>query len=542
MNYINKMKHKISVRNLIFALIPSVLMSLFFTVGYFTKYEKGLTVTVLRVLFMFALAIVLTGIVYFLYCSFDALNLKPVSLNTPFFNRKFKSSCLYFWFSFAVILIMWLPSLLALYPGIYAYDASWQLEMYQTCELSTHQPILHTFLLGFCIDTILNITGSMNKGVLAYTIVQMLIMDFGLSYVFYDFHKRKVPAWQHIFSYIIFCFYPVFVIFVFTSTKDSILAVAILDFVLVNLRLLQDKKAFFEEKKNIVLFIILAFIICAFRNNAVYALIIILPFWCAAVFKSDADKKKAILLLVITAAILGIYKYPVTRVLASETVSKAEMLSVPCQQIMRVKHYHQDELSDDQEALINKFFDGSKWYNYYVPEIADATKGSLKAYVYEENKKEFYGLWLELLKKYPYEYVDSFLENTYGLWYPWPHYVLYSFGQSGYTNITTMEPSVANPKIRFLYDFYKEFENGKIVEGAFAVSWLFAPATFLYLTLIIAFYTLKEHKNNKDLWIPLLFTGLYFNTFLCGPAALVRYSLYLFLMPVILPEFVRKRV
>ena len=531
---------KLNSRNLIFALIPSVLMSLFLTVGYFTKYEQGLTVTALRVLFMVALALVLTGIVYFLYCRFDALNSKPASLKMPFFNRKFKSSGIYFLFSFAVILIMWLPSLLALYPGIYAYDACWQLEMYQNGTYSTHQPLLHTLLFGFCVDTVEKLTGSMNKAMLVYTLVQMAIMALGLAYVLYEFHKRKAPTWQHIFACIMFCFYPAFVVFVFTSTKDSILGVAIVDFILINLRLFQDKKGFFERKKNIVLWIVFAFIMCAFRNNVVYALIITLPFFCIAIIKSDADKKKALLMIIITAVALWLYKYPFTKALKADTVSKAEMLSVPCQQIMRVEHYHQGELSEEQEALINKFFDGTKWYNYYVPEIADATKGSLKVEAYEENKAEFYGLWFDLFKAYPYEYVDSFLENTYGLWYPWPHYVLYSFGQSGYTKVTTTDPAVANPKISFLYDFYMEFENGEIVEGASSISWIFAPATFLYLTLITAFYMLKEYKNKKDLWIPLLFTGLYWCTFLLGPAALVRYSIYLFLMPVILPEFIRK--
>ncbi|HOR22649.1 MAG TPA: hypothetical protein PLY43_07980, partial [Ruminococcus sp.] len=54
-----------------------------------------------------------------------------------------------FWFSFAVIMILWLPHLIIAYPGYVCYDAWYQLCMYyDKIGFTTHQPPAHTVFLG----------------------------------------------------------------------------------------------------------------------------------------------------------------------------------------------------------------------------------------------------------------------------------------------------------------------------------------------------------------------------------------------------------
>ncbi|MBO4679518.1 MAG: hypothetical protein J5626_07590, partial [Lachnospiraceae bacterium] len=248
---------------------------------------------------------------------------------------------------------------------------------------------------------------------------------------------------------------------------------------------------------------------------------------------------KAFRTLIIAAVIFIIYKYPVTNAVTVEGVSKAEMLSVPCQQIMRVYTYHGDEISAEDKALTEHLFDESKYHYYYNPCMADASKGSLTKAATEEEFGDFKALWLKLFKEYPGEYVDSFVENTYGFWYPWPTYVLYSLGGEGYTPILVMGPGEQNSKLPKLLEFYKLFENSNVVMGNNLISWLFAPATFFFVAVVVAFYLLKTKK--KAVAIPFVYLGLLWLTYLLGPVAMVRYALYLYMLVPVWPAYIRSK-
>ena len=132
--------------------------------------------------------------------------------------------------------------------------------------------------------------------------------------------------------------------------------------------------------------------------------------------------------------------------------------------------------------------------------------------------------------------MDSFLENTYGFWYPRPTYVLYSLGGEGYTPILVMQPGEQNSKLPGLREFYKLFENSDVVMGNGLISWLFAPATFLYIAIIVVFYLLKTKK--KAVSIPFIYLGLLWLTYLLGPVAMVRYALYLFALLPVWPAYI----
>ena len=146
---------------------------------------------------------------------------------------------------------------------------------------------------------------------------------------------------------------------------------------------------------------------------------------------------------------------------------------------------------------------------------------------------------VKLFKEYPGEYVDSFLENTYGFWYPWPKYVLHSLGGEGYTPILVMQPGEQNSKLPGLLEFYKQFEKSDVVMGNNWISWLFAPATFLYIAIVVGFYLLKTKK--KSVAIPFVYLGLLWLTFLLGPVAMVRYALYLYALVPVWPAYIRSK-
>ena len=528
-------------KNIRYALVPGCLIGLFMTVGYVVKKAKGFRFSLAWLVACVVACAVCVALIACLYTVWDKRNLMareaPAKGYLP--NRLFKKSWVYFLVMVALLLIVWLPALLALYPGVYAYDASWQHDMYVSGRVTEHHPVIHTYIVGWLTDTFYNLTGQFNKGVLAYTLFQEIVMALGCGFVLYLLHRRKRPTVLHVFALIFYGLYPTFVLFVFSSTKDSIFAVAVADLIFLSLDMFEHPDDFFGHKSNYVLWAVFALEITILRNNSVYAVLLTLPFLIAWMVRRHSVRFKALGMLAATIVIYLIYKYPITSAVTVDGVSKAEMLSVPSQQIMRVYTYHGDELSADDKAMVEHLFDESKWNRYYNPYIADAAKGSLTEAALDEEFGDFKALWLKLFRQYPGEYVDSVLENTYGFWYPWPTYVLHSLGGEGYASVFVIVPCEQNTKIPALFDFFKQFENGDLVMRDGFISWLFAPATFLYISLIVMFYVLKAKE--KSLSIPFVYLTLLWLTFLLGPVANVRYVLYLFALVPVWPEYITSK-
>ncbi len=517
-------------KNIIFSCLAGFILAVLSIAGNMAKYEHGFALSMRYLGIFFILWIGSSAVVYLFYSIVDVtITGGLIKKKDKVIKEKKNSEDIMFLISFLAILLIWTPSFFALYPGIFAYDNQWQYEMYLNNKISTHQPVLHTLLMGFIISTIENKTGSINKGVAAYSLFQMLVMALGLSYIPYLLKRKRIKLPLIILSIVFFAIFPVIVLFVFTGTKDSIFSVAVTDFIGLNLCLLSEKsESYFTKKKDAIIWVLLAFVILAFRSNAIYALLPMLAILLIYVVKNCKKKKSFIIAFSVLIGSFIIFNYPLTNAIAKEKVSKAEMMSVPCQQMARIYHYHYDEISEEDKNTYDKLFDPKRWYGYYVPEIADASKGSLRMEVYEKEKAAYWKLWFSWLKEYPKEYVDSILENTYGLFYMWPRYILYSYGQEGFTVVHTMKPSEGNTKIPQLFAFYEQFEHGRIVNDTFFLAWIFAPATYLYLMIVAIVYALKKKK--WTLLIPFIFLVLFWMTFLLGPASLVRYVLFLYML------------
>ena len=93
-----------------------------------------------------------------------------------------------------------------------------------------------------------------------------------------------------------------------------------------------------------------------------------------------------------------------------------EMLSVPSQQMARAYIYHGEELSDAEKAELFRFIpeDALRSYVYY---ISDPVKNNLNEMEVRTAPEEFVKLWLRMGLRYPREYIEAFLDNTFGIWY-----------------------------------------------------------------------------------------------------------------------------
>ena len=264
-----------------------------------------------------------------------------------------------------------------------------------------------------------------------------------------------------------------------------------------------------------------------FRNNAIYAALIFIPIWIVATLKRGKCLRKALGMLGVGLICFLVYKYPFTQMVVVEGINPQEMFSVPAQQIARVYVKHEEELSEQEKERIDVMFGHFPIKEYYEPLIADITKGTLDLEAIKKNGKEYVGLYADLLQRYPKEYVDSFLENTYGYWYLWPELMLTWTRWKGFMVVESYSPFVIESKFPALFSYYQLFENSNLVNGEYIWSFVFMPATYFYFCVVVLFYGI----NNRDKTIVgiTLFLLTVWLTYLLGPVVLVRYVLFLYL-------------
>lgn len=314
-----------------------------------------------------------------------------------------------------IIFIAYIPYFLANYPGIFTTDSASEMSsaLNNMGNLVNHHPILHIYIISICLK-IGKAIGSDNIGIAIYSILQMIATAMTFSYTIRYMTKKNVNIYTRIISLIFFALYPPFAAYSVTMWKDVPFALAMLLFTIQIIEIVTNKE-YINNIKNIVKFIIIMLLVILFRNNGIYVILITLPILLICL-KDNRKKLSIITVLIIIFYIL--YKGPIFKALNITDGPVREALSVPIQQIARTVKYKGEELTDREKEMIYKYIPMENIGEKYYPLISDNVKDNFNNEEFKKNKKDFIILWLKLLNKYPKEYVEAFLDNSFGYWYP----------------------------------------------------------------------------------------------------------------------------
>lgn len=351
-------------------------------------------------------------------CMFDIfennkLNNKQIKI---FGKEIFTSNTLSVIICAVLILIAWTPYFLRYYPGIVTSDSYSQIE--QTIgkiDLQDHHPITHTAIIGIFINLGLLIFKNINTGIALYSLASMVIMAILDSLVLRYLSKKKVPAPVRIIILLYYMFYPINATYSVTMWKDVIFSGLVPIFLILCMELIFNTDEFFSKKRNVVIYIIVALFTILLRHNGLYAVILTLPFILIVLRK---HWKKVLPLFIGVVVAYELSNILIFNILKISKVSVGEMLSIPLQQIARVEKYHKEELDENTITQINNFFVVENIGEQYTPTLSDNVKFKFNTEYFNENKSELINLWLKLLIKYPKDYVESFISNSYGYYYP----------------------------------------------------------------------------------------------------------------------------
>lgn len=503
--------------------IFSFIISMIAVLGYQLESYSNIVWNITTIFKILSITATFFPVVYF---STDII--KKISKSKEFIVTK-KQKIITFSTIFIIGFIVWI----LFYPGIYTYDMAAQNEMISQGIFTSHWSLTYGTILNAFLNFGNRLFNSYNIGFAIFTLLQLLFISYvSFKIVIFATNITK-NKYIYIVSLLFFCFVPFLPVLAITDAQDVIFG-GLFALIIIELFNMIYDKSFFSKKISIVKFIILAFLMTTIRNNGVYCLLFMIPF---IFFLKDRNKWKILLTVSIPVVCSFIYSGPIFNMLhIQKTTATNEILGIPSQQLARSYVYNKNSFSDEEKQKIEKYYKIDKDFLSYenYPLISDFTKKSLKNDAVLSNPIDYLSLWTSIGIKNTGNYIEAFLLNSFGFWYPLKNYnddrikldymnypgfsMTSAFESSEHSSMKRVERQIPDNKLTQLLD--------KIIFGN---GWSFIPIISqasamgnYFIILIGCFCTVCAKKRYKFFIIILPIIGLML-TLLLAPVAIYRY-------------------
>ena len=418
------------------------------------------------------------------------------------------------------IFACYIPVFLCYWPVNFIYDAKYQLSEVVNNRYRIHHPILHTLLMGNCYKLGASL-GSVSLGISFYALIQMLILSAAFAYTLRYLYLRGVPKFFRVAVFLISALFPMNSIFSITATKDVLFAAFFIFFMVLILQCCYHQEAITWQKA--LLLAVTGSLTIMFRKNAVYAVVIAVPFLVCAI----RGMKRKVLLLILLIVTIWSADYIDGKVLIAVNATGddhiIESMSVPMQQLARVAGYRREEID---EAIYQEMLQywPAEFQTSYNPYLSDPIKNNINPEVLETNLKSFLKLWARVGYRFPGEYIESFLTNTMGFWYmgDTAHYMAVGDGLALFhTLIGSGEEIVKQnffPPAGWLLDpvfFHVRYNQVPIL------GFLFRSSTYFWMMVI--YFLIMVYRRDYGKIAVMAAAFLYYASCFFGPWVALRY-------------------
>lgn len=331
-----------------------------------------------------------------------------------------------------IILICWLPYLVAYYPGILGADQANQVKQFlgydipewsasnstklidENVKITNHHPVLHTIGIGLCAKLGMAI-GNVNFGIFIFTLIQYVMLGIAFASIINFMKTLKIPNFLKIISLIIFALSPTIGVCSVQVNKDIIFASLMILFIIKLYKLIRNANKEKITLKKCASIIILGLFVSLFRNNGIYAVILSLP------FLAIIDKLNRKQILISSATILIIYQLIMAVILPAFKIPNSgirEMLSVPFQQTARYVKEHEKDVTTEEKQAIDKVLKYDTLAERYDPLLSDPVKRDFNKDATSEDLVNYFKVWFGQFIKHPTTYIQATMNNVYGYFYP----------------------------------------------------------------------------------------------------------------------------
>ena len=422
-------------------------------------------------------------------------------------------------FSSLFIFLCYIPVYLAYYPGVFAYDISYQTSMILgDIPLSTQQPVVHTLLWGL-IMKLAGIVGL--SDIVLYSVLQIIFVSISLGYIIYKlfkFEKKSNYVWLAVFL-LFWALNPILSFMSFSTCKNICFGCFLLCLCTDIYKCLSSEK----QKKTLYIEICITTLIsCLFLNNFFYVIILYLVI--AIIANKFITNKKLLYSLAIGIIVYFLINNIGFSLAKIEKGPSKEMLCVPLQQMIYA--VERGKIDIDHEIAIREYFYNGD-YGYFQLGNVDEIKRNFSEEQFDENKIEFFKLYVHTLCKDPIGATYSFLRLNYPLWAPKPvdirkyamiHY-LESFSYEGVPD--SYHGFVRSSKLPFIYEVFESITSFNAFESSFILKFIFG-VSFPFWVFVICTINLIRKKEHSKIWAIIPYYLLW-GTHLLGPLSNMRY-------------------
>ncbi len=411
--FYKKMNYDYQIKTKKFASILSILVSIILIVGNRVNsiiWNETISVifdlnsTISIIIAIIGFYIFFKRIICYILVKQEKVDLKETRKS----KMKLKTFCVLVF----VMILCWLIYLLSFYPGILTNDSYRVIHNTIYNILDDSHCFGYTFFFGIIWNFGMKLFNNMTLATLLYTLCQMVILSLIYNFTISYFYNKGLNKKVCIILWLIFAFNPLHAFYSITIWRDILFSAAFLLLIVSIYEFIYTD--FSPSIKYIILFIISILMILFFRNNGIYVYILLLPL----IFFATTKNKLILRSLYVTILVLYfVIKGPIYNLCGVEKGRTSEAFSIPLQQISRV--IASDE-KVDKETLnkLNKYVEVSSIKSLYKPYIADPIKSITNNEKLAEDKVGFIKIWGEIFLKHPRTYIEAYLSQTSGYWYP----------------------------------------------------------------------------------------------------------------------------
>ena len=457
---------------------------------------------------------------------------KECSLRGRISEAVFEKHC--YLYPLLIILVCWLPYIIAFYPGFIPSDGLKQLNnFYGIGNFTDHHPAFSSMLMGWAMGLGRRL-GSDNLGIFLFTGSQLLMNAAVMAGCFPLFQKMKIPGWLRKISLAFFALIPIWPNYAYSLLKDSLYMAMILLFTLLLIRIVRDTDDFCAHAGSLILMTAALSLMMLVRHEGKYVggLVFLTLFTLPA---PRRQWKKLLLVLLVPICVITVFDHVIRPALDIPDGPTREALTMPIRQTSAVVMNHEAELSEAELAVLHEVFDYEQ-----IPEMfpgcldnADELKGLFDPWASRDAVIRFMKVWISLGIRYPLTYLNVFLCSNTRYYDPFlgPYRDIYGwFGieQAEYVNQGVFDLFYL-PRTAALRSALINFASG--LPRIPLTSLVYSLGTSVWLMIFCLAFLLR--KKNHGIIIPLLPGLLTF--FICQVSVINGFFRYLLPLLITLP-------
>ena len=317
-----------------------------------------------------------------------------------------------------ILIVLWIPYLLILYPGVTSWDTNQSLlQGYGITPYRNLHPVIHTFIISNINKFAHNLTGSYQSGIALNALIQIIVTSMMFSFIVGYMKNLNICKKIRIIGFIFIGLYPVIGHFSVIVWKDIVFNLLIVLSSLVIIEILKEKNI--KNLKLNILWVILLYFMMLYKNNGIYievlSSIVILTY---LIFNNRKNIIRVSIILILPVILYLTTTNVIFKQLKILGPTPGEAMGIPIQGIARNIKINGEDFTPEEKEQIGYFFDFEKVKELYNPRLSDNMKNMI-AHKLEDKSNiiKIVKLYIRMLRRYPLDTIQAFFSNTEGYYY-----------------------------------------------------------------------------------------------------------------------------